>query len=79
MQETVSISPYSLLLARAVSLIGINGWTTPDFMQALDLLGRGLVNVKSLLTHTFDIESWEEAFDMTTYRKDESLKVEFAF
>jgi 2-desacetyl-2-hydroxyethyl bacteriochlorophyllide A dehydrogenase len=78
-EEQVPISPYSLLLARAVSLIGINGWSTADFMQALELLRQGLVDVKPLITHTCAFADWEEAFDLVTHRKDDALKVELAF
>lgn len=76
--EMVPISPYSLLLSRAISLFGINGWNTADFMQALELLRYGLVDVKPLITHTFALSDWEEAFDLVTRRKSEALKVEFA-
>lgn len=77
-EEMVLISPYHLLLARSASLIGINGWVTADFTQALDLLSSGLVDVKPLITHTFPLEEWETAFDMITKRKSEAIKVEFA-
>ena len=77
--EMVPISPYKLLLSRAASLIGINGWLTSDFAYALDLLGRGLVDVKPLITHTFPITEWQAAFAMVTERKSEAIKVEFAF
>jgi L-iditol 2-dehydrogenase len=77
--EMVPICPHSLLLDRSASLIGINGWITADFAQALDLISRGLVDVKPLITHTFSIDDWEDAFRMVTERKSEALKVEFAF
>ena len=77
--EIVPISPYKLLLSRAVSLIGVNGWLTADFTDALDLLARGLVNVKPLITHTFPITEWQAAFVMVTEHKREALKVEFTF
>lgn len=77
--EMVPISPYKLLLSRAASIIGVNGWLTADFSRALDLLTRGLVDVKPLVTHTFAIEEWQAAFGMVTEHKDQALKVEFAF
>jgi len=77
--EMVPISPYKLLLSRAASLIGINGWLTADFAHALDLLDRGLVNVKPLITHTFPIVEWQAAFTLITEHKSQALKVEFAF
>ena len=77
--EMVPISPYKLLLVGAASIIGVNGWLTADFAQALDLLTRGLVDVKPLITHTFPITEWQAAFAMVTERKSQALKVEFAF
>ena len=68
----------TFLLERAARLIGINGWSTVDFVQALDLIARGLVDVRPLLTHTFRLDEWETAFDMITTRKSEALKVVFA-
>ena len=42
-------------------------------------MGRGLVNVKPLITHTFPLTEWEAGFAMVTERKSEALKVEFVF
>lgn len=77
--ELVPISPYRLLLVRSASLIGINGWITADFAQALELITRGLLDVEALITHTFPLEEWEQAFTMVTERKSESIKVQFTF
>ena len=77
-RENLPIPP-SVLLSRAAKLIGINGWVTADFGRALDLISRGLVDVKSILTHTFELKDWEMAFEMITTRKSEAIKVEFAF
>jgi len=76
-QETIAVSPY-FFLAQAVSLTGINGWVTADFVQALELLNSGLVKAKPLITHTFSLEQWETAFAMITTRKSEAIKVQFA-
>jgi threonine dehydrogenase-like Zn-dependent dehydrogenase len=75
--ETMSFSPY-FLLAQAASLAGISGWVTADFVQALELLHRGLVKVEPLITHTFSLGEWETAFDLITTRKSEAIKVQLA-
>lgn len=75
--EQVPITPYRLL-SRSASLLGVSGWTTLDFTEALDLIARGLVDPKPLVTHTFPLEEWEAAFDMVTARKDEAIKVQLA-
>jgi threonine dehydrogenase-like Zn-dependent dehydrogenase len=77
--EMVPISPYKLLLSRAASIIGVNGWLTTDFGNAVDLMARGMVNVNPLITHTFTLSDWQAAFAMVTEHKSEALKVEFAF
>jgi L-iditol 2-dehydrogenase len=71
------VSPY-FLLARAITLKGICGWLTLDFTAALELMSRGLVDVKPIITHTFSLDDWETAFDMITRRKSEAIKVQFA-
>lgn len=73
-----SIDPADLLNARAVTLIGVNGWVTEDFAEALYLLSSGLVRAKPLITHEFPLEEWETAFEMVTTRKSEAIKVQFA-
>jgi threonine dehydrogenase-like Zn-dependent dehydrogenase len=77
-EETIPISPYSLL-ERSASLIGVNGWVTADFAHALELMSNRLVDVKPLITHTFPLEEWETAFHMITKRKSEAIKVQFCF
>ena len=68
----------SQLLTQGSSLVGVNGWTTAEFTEALELIAAGLVKVKPLITHTFPLEQWELAFDMITERKSEAIKVMFA-
>ena len=76
--KTLPIAPYSFLVVRAITLMGICGWITADFLRGLEFLSRGMVNLKRLHTHTFPLEEWEAAFDMVTKRKSEAIKVEFA-
>ena len=74
----VPVSPHAIM-ANSLSLIGICGWETVDFARALELISCGLVDVRSLVTHTFPLDEWEVAFDMITQHKSESLKVQFVF
>ena len=76
-EETMPISPLSLLV-RSARVIGVCGWLTADFARALELISSGLVDVKSLVTHTFPLEEWETAFEMITERKSEAIKVMLA-
>jgi L-iditol 2-dehydrogenase len=77
--EKIEFSPYNLLLCRAVSIVGVNGWRTDDFRRALQVMSDGLVDVKPLITHRLPLSQWEAAFDLITNRKDESIKVLFEF
>jgi len=76
--QMMPIAPYSFLVVRAITIMGICGWLTVDFTNALEYLSRGLVNVKKLHTHTFPLDEWEAAFEMATKRKSEAVKVELA-
>jgi threonine dehydrogenase-like Zn-dependent dehydrogenase len=76
--EVLPISPYRLL-SDSASLVGINGWVTADFAEALDLISTGLVEAGPLISGTFALKQWEVAFDMVTLNKDKVLKVQFAF
>jgi 2-desacetyl-2-hydroxyethyl bacteriochlorophyllide A dehydrogenase len=76
--DVVQVSPWKLLLMRTASILGIAGWTFADFSRALELLSMGLVDVRSLITHIVPLESWEQAFELVTRRKDEAVKVELA-
>lgn len=75
-EETVSISPRRMQLL-AASLIAISGWTIAEFVQARELLASGRIDGKSVITHTFPLEQWEEAYSMITDRKSEAIKVMF--
>ncbi len=79
MDLVVPLQLYPLLNTHAGSLIGVNGWVTAEFVQAMDLMARGLVDVKPLITHSFPLAEWEKAFDMITQHKGEAIKVEFVF
>ena len=77
--EMVTVSHEQVFMSLGISLMGIVGWLTKDFDRAMRLLGSGLVDAKPIITHTFGLEEWEEAFDMITERKSEAIKVEFGF
>jgi len=72
----VSFSPYRVLLQRSARLMGVTGWNSANFVDAMDLLSRGKVDAASLVTHAFSLDDWETAFDMATVRKDEAVKVQ---
>jgi threonine dehydrogenase-like Zn-dependent dehydrogenase len=76
--QTVSFSPFQLLVARSATLAANCGWETIDFARALDLLSRGLVDVASLIAHTLPLEEWQAAFQLVTASEGEYPQVQFA-
>jgi 2-desacetyl-2-hydroxyethyl bacteriochlorophyllide A dehydrogenase len=72
-----AIRPY-FFLARAITLKGINGWLTVDFLRSLDMVSAGQIDVKPLITHTLPLHRWATAFDLVTQRKSEAVKVQLA-
>lgn len=54
---------------------GISGWTQQDFFRAFSLIIDKKIITRPLVTHIFPLEKWEEAFEMATIRKSESMRV----
>lgn len=76
--QTVTFSPFQLLVARSTSLAANCGWETIDFVRALGLLSRRLVDVASLIAQTLPLEQWETAFQMVSASEGEPPQVQFA-
>ena len=76
-EDSIPIYPRRILV-NAMHLIGICGWRTEDFTRALSLMTDGKVEVKQIITQTYCLDKWEQAFDMATKHKDESIKVELS-
>ena len=51
-------------MTKNATLVPNTGWSTPDYQQALDLVSRGMVDVKAVITHRYPLERWEAAFDL---------------
>lgn len=62
------------LIMNQITLHGVRA--NPNCSKTvLDLISRGALNVKGLITHTFGIDDIREAFDTFTNRKDGAVKV----
>lgn len=75
--EIVEVAPFDDLLKKGMMIKGILGWLTSDFMNALECIQSGKIDVKSLVTHKFPLEQWEQAFEFVESRKSEAIKVQF--
>jgi L-iditol 2-dehydrogenase len=72
--EELCVNPDDLV-DRALKLIGVRGWNQRDFVRALDNIETGLVDVRSLITHTFPLTEYRSAFETAELRKSDSLRV----
>jgi threonine dehydrogenase-like Zn-dependent dehydrogenase len=63
---------------KALTIAAVNGYLTPDFVYALDLLSEGFIQVDPLITHHFSLDQWESAFRMIEEHKSEAIKVVFS-
>ncbi|MBD3327945.1 alcohol dehydrogenase catalytic domain-containing protein, partial [Candidatus Peregrinibacteria bacterium] len=63
--------------AKAVSILGTCGYTGIQFKKTLDMLALKKIDVDSIITHTFSLEEFAEAFEYSKKRIDSALKVQF--
>ena len=63
------------MINRALRIQGIKGWNQWDFVRALESMQSGLIDVRPLITHTFPLTEYREAFEVAEHRKDEALRV----
>jgi L-iditol 2-dehydrogenase len=75
--QMVSLSPFGLLVARSVRMMGNCGWETADFVKALDLISSGLVGVDALIGPAYSLTQWEAAFEAVASCMSEPPQVQF--
>lgn len=63
--------------SKAISYIGVCGYTASQFEIALKLVESKKIDVSSLITHRFRLEDYEKAFETSDKHKDEAIKVVF--
>ena len=51
----------------------------PAFQIAVDYIARGDIDMAPFVTHTFPIDSVQEAFDLAHSKEDGALKVSLTF
>jgi L-iditol 2-dehydrogenase len=56
-----------------ISMAGSSGTTIAEYRKALEVVERGLVNIKELISHTFPLDEIMTAFDFA--EKSTGLKV----
>jgi threonine dehydrogenase-like Zn-dependent dehydrogenase len=76
--ETIPVSPDEVLL-KQLTIRGTRGWTTRDFVSALQTNQSGTIDLRGLITHRFSLEEYETAFRMTADYTDGVIKAAFVF
>ena len=74
----VTLAPHRVLVGKAATLSANRGWATPDYQRGLELVSDGIVNMKSIVTHTYPLERWEEAFDVFASPESDAVHVAIA-
>jgi L-idonate 5-dehydrogenase len=69
--------PINLIVAKELQLRGTFRFDS-EFQLAVELMGKGLIDVKPLLTATVPFEQAVEAFELASDRA-QSIKVQLAF
>jgi 2-desacetyl-2-hydroxyethyl bacteriochlorophyllide A dehydrogenase len=74
----VSEKPFQMdfnrIMLKGIRLFGSWGWAREEFAKALELIGSGKINRKSLVTHQFPLEKAKEAYE-TAANTAEAIKV----
>lgn len=61
--------------ARHISYLGVSGYTVAQFTATLKLIQQTKVDVTKVITHTFPLAEYAEAFETADQRKDGAIKV----
>ena len=61
--------------AKHISYLGVSGYTAAQFGDALQLMQAKKVDVAPLITHTFRLQDYADAFEASDKRKDGAVKV----
>jgi len=64
---------YSLLPQKEISLIGTFGHRWVDWETSLELISKGRIKIKPLITHKFPLTDWGRAFELA--KRQEGIKI----
>ena len=73
--EAAIRSEMILVQDKELNVIGSLMYTWSDYLQAIDLIDRGRVNLKILQTHHFKFDRWIDGYKLLEEKPDEALKV----
>ncbi len=72
--ESIKISDLGKILLLELKIIGSVGYQHGNYEQAITLIESGKIHVKPLITHMFDLEKIEEAFQIVKTQSDNIIK-----
>ena len=73
--EAAISSEMILVQDKELNLTGSLMYTWSDYLQAIDLIASGRVNLKILQTHHFKFDRWIDGYKLLEEKPDEALKV----
>ena len=62
---------------KVISYIGASSYSSSQFFAVIGLIDNGKIDAKSLITHRFPLDEYEEAYRMAGKAKDQAIKVIF--
>ncbi len=62
---------------KSIGFLGVSGYNGSQFEKALSLMENGKVSVSPLITHTFPLEEYKQAFETSEKRISGAIKVVF--
>lgn len=63
--------------AKQIDILGVCGFNVSQFATALALMESGKIDVASLITHTFSLEDYADAFETVKSRRNGAIKAIF--
>ena len=65
---------YNLMVRKGIRVFGSWGWNVEEFKESIDLISKGKIDRRPLITHTFPLERAAEAYE-TQLNTREAIKV----
>jgi L-iditol 2-dehydrogenase len=66
---------FGLVQDRELRMIGTLMYKEPDYLKAIELIGKGLINLKALITNHFPFADYLKAYEYIEAARDQCMKV----
>lgn len=68
-------APLDYAVLNEISIVAVRGEGRNNCKRALSLMAQGVIDTRSILTHTFPLDEFHKAYDYYVNRKDGAMKV----